>query len=82
MGRHFLASDETAYGAALVALEDQPQILYSSEGTWTPDDIATPDGAVNISGGARNRVGLRDSRFGNPSLVLTSEFIQNSVPGH
>src|SRR5437773_8174328 len=48
--RHFSADDENAYRVALVT-GDPPQVLYSSEGAWTAEDVATPDVSINISGG-------------------------------
>jgi len=48
--RHFSAHDENAYRVALVT-GDPPQVLYSSEGAWTAEDVATPDVSIIISGG-------------------------------
>jgi signal transduction histidine kinase len=47
--RHF-SHDETDYRVAIAAGTDHPEVLYSSQGQWTADDIANPDAAVYLFG--------------------------------
>jgi len=54
--RHFLTHDETAFRIAIVAQEN-PRVLYSSAGEWTPEDIATPDASANLFGSPRSQGG-------------------------
>src|SRR5712691_5473387 len=66
--RHFSANDETGYRVAIAAGADQPQILYSSQGHWTANDIATPDESVFLLGvPPRGNAGER--RGGGPRRV-------------
>jgi signal transduction histidine kinase len=52
--KHFSLHDETAYRIAIVGgREDLAKVLYSSAGEWKPEDIATPDAAVNLFGPPR-----------------------------
>jgi signal transduction histidine kinase len=47
--RHFSSHDKTAYRIAIVTPEeDPPQVLYSSQGEWKPEDINVPDAAVDL----------------------------------
>jgi signal transduction histidine kinase len=48
--RHFSSREETDYRVAIAAGADHPQILYSSQGQWTDEDIATPDASVFLFG--------------------------------
>jgi len=48
--RHFLSQDETDYRVAIAAGTDPPQILYSSQGQWTAEDIAKPDESIFLLG--------------------------------
>ena len=48
--RHFLQHDETDYRVAVVSGADHPRILYSSQGRWTAEDIASPDESVFLLG--------------------------------
>jgi signal transduction histidine kinase len=47
--KHLLV-DQTAYRAALVDLSHNPEVLYSSAGNWTAEDIRTADAAIHIFG--------------------------------
>ncbi|MBI2149715.1 MAG: HAMP domain-containing histidine kinase, partial [Acidobacteria bacterium] len=69
--RHFSAHDQTSYRIALVNTADQPQVLYSSEGEWTAEDIATPDASVNIFAPPGNGDRGRGGRGRGPSPFLT-----------
>jgi signal transduction histidine kinase len=48
--RHFSSHDETAYRVAIVNRSIPGRVLYSSAGTWTTQDLATPDGEVSLFG--------------------------------
>jgi len=52
MERYFSSRNETGYRVAIAAGADHPQILYSSEGEWTANDMATPDASVFLIGAA------------------------------
>src|SRR5205823_6548236 len=67
--KHFSSHDETAYRVAVARQGDQPMVLYSSAGEWTPEDIAMPDYSVSLfgtppppggGGGGPNRRGGRN----------------------
>lgn len=73
--RHFPARDDAAYRVALIATGRQPQILYSSEGTWTSEDIRTPDASISIFGGPPQPRNRRPPPFFGPGAL------QNTVPG-
>ena len=51
--RHFSSHDETAYRIAIVSQTDDAKVLYSSAGQWKLEDIAVPDAAIPLLGGAR-----------------------------
>jgi signal transduction histidine kinase len=52
--KHFSSHDQTAYRLAVVKRgKDDPKVLYSSAGEWTPEDIASPDKSVNLFGNPR-----------------------------
>ena len=46
--RHFSPHDQTAYRIAIIGQGDPPRVLYSSTGEWTTEDIAKPDGLVDL----------------------------------
>ena len=48
--RHFSSNNETGYRVAIAAGANHPQIVYSSQGEWTADDMATPDASVFLFG--------------------------------
>jgi signal transduction histidine kinase len=48
--KHFASREQMAYRIAILAQGDEPRVLYSSAGEWTPEDIAEPDAAVNLFG--------------------------------
>ncbi len=48
--RHFSSHDETEYRVAIAVGTDPPQILYSSQGQWTAEDIAKPDESAFLLG--------------------------------
>jgi signal transduction histidine kinase len=48
--RHFPANDQSGYRVAIVTGADQPQVLYSSQGRWMPEDLAAPDESVFLLG--------------------------------
>jgi signal transduction histidine kinase len=55
--KHFSSHDETAYRLAVVTQGVRPQVVYSSAGEWTAEDIATPDKEVSLLGGPRPAIG-------------------------
>jgi signal transduction histidine kinase len=75
--RHFLQHDETDYRIAIAAGRDHPQILYSSQGQWTDQDIATPDESVFLLG-TPPRPTPGDRRGGNPRARVPGPFIRNA----
>jgi signal transduction histidine kinase len=48
--KHFTTHDDAGYRIAVVSQGDTPRVLYSSEGEWKPEDLATPDLQVNVFG--------------------------------
>jgi signal transduction histidine kinase len=48
--RHFPRNDQGGYRVAIVTGTDQPQLLYSSEGHWTKEDMASPDESIFLLG--------------------------------
>src|ERR1051326_3342883 len=48
--RHFPTNDQTGYRVAIVTGTDQPQVVYSSQGRWTAEDLATPDQSAFLLG--------------------------------
>jgi signal transduction histidine kinase len=46
--KHFASHDATAYRIAIVVPGKAPNVLYSSAGQWTPEDLEVPDAAVNL----------------------------------
>jgi signal transduction histidine kinase len=48
--KHFSTHDDSGYRIAVVSQGDTPRVLYSSEGEWKPEDLATPDLQVNVFG--------------------------------
>jgi len=48
--KHFSTHDDSGYRIAVVSQGETPRVLYSSEGEWKPDDLATPDLQVNVFG--------------------------------
>ena len=74
--RHFLQHDETEYRVAIAAGTDHPEILYSSQGQWTADDIAKPDEGIFLLGTPRPNPGER--RGGNPRNRVPGPFIRNA----
>jgi signal transduction histidine kinase len=69
--KHFSSHDQTAYRVALVNTADQPQVLYSSEGPWTREDIAAPDASIAIFGGPQTGERRGGRGRGGPGPVLT-----------
>ena len=51
--KHFSSHDQTAFRIAIATEGDDPRVLYSSAGEWTPEDIAKPDGSVSLFGAPR-----------------------------
>ena len=51
--KHFSSHDQTAFRIAIATEGDDPRVLYSSAGEWTPEDIARPDGSVSLFGAPR-----------------------------
>ena len=74
--RHFLQHDETDYRVAVAAGVDHPQILYSSQGQWTDQDIASPDESVFLFG-MPPRPNQGERRGGNPRNRIPGPFIRN-----
>ncbi|PYS52771.1 MAG: hypothetical protein DMG13_15085 [Acidobacteria bacterium] len=77
--RHFSVQDQSAYRVALVT-GNPSQVLYSSEGTWTAEDIAKPDVSINIFGGPFEERGRPRGRGPGPPPRLGA-FFQSSVLG-
>jgi signal transduction histidine kinase len=48
--KHFSTRDDTVYRVAVATDTDEPRLLYSSAGEWTPEDIRMPDAAVPLFG--------------------------------
>src|SRR5262245_15965964 len=48
--KHFSHDNVSPYRIAVIS-GGQPQVLYSSEGIWAPDDIRKPDASLNLFGG-------------------------------
>src|SRR5437899_1677278 len=48
--RYFSSADKFGYRVAIAAGADHPQILYSSQGQWTANDMTTPDASVFLFG--------------------------------
>ncbi|HSU89196.1 MAG TPA: HAMP domain-containing sensor histidine kinase, partial [Terriglobia bacterium] len=74
--RHFSAHEETDYRVAIVA---GAQVLYSSQGQWTAEDITTPDASVSLlgapgpggrRGGGRNRGPGQFPRLGFQNVLI------------
>jgi signal transduction histidine kinase len=85
MQKHFSSHDQTEYRVALVNSGEQPQILYSSEGPWTAEDIATPDAAIAIfgnPGGGDRRGGRGRNSIAGPFLAPVRGGVgSNAIPG-
>jgi signal transduction histidine kinase len=79
--RHFLHANEMAYRVALVTDDDEPRILYSSDGTWTSTDIATPDASLLILGGPATPSARGSDSVEIPSIVRSAGFLPKAVPG-
>ena len=79
--RHFSTEEGPAYRIALVAA-DQSQVLYSSEGTWTPGDIATPDVSIDLLSGPP-QMGLEppDAARRGTFLFVNPGFTQTGISG-
>ena len=71
--KHFSANDDAAYRIALVNTADSRQVLYSSEGAWTPEDIDSPDASLNIFAGlpGERRSGRGRGAGPGPIPILT-----------
>jgi signal transduction histidine kinase len=68
--RHFSSHDQTAYRIAIVQQGNPPRVLYSSAGEWTSEDVARPDGSVNLFGTPRGpSFGGRGPRNSSPGLI-------------
>jgi signal transduction histidine kinase len=75
--RHFLQNEETEYRVAIAAGTDHPEILYSSQGQWTSQDIAKPDESVFLLG-TPPRPNPGERRGGNPRNRVPGPFIRNA----
>ncbi len=85
--KHFSAHDDAAYRMALLNTADSGRVLYSSEGAWSPEDISTPDAALNIFAGppgAERRGGRGRASGPGPMPFLTpmrSDAGEGSIAG-
>jgi signal transduction histidine kinase len=52
--RHFAGPDGLEYKLAVVATDDKPRVIYSSDAKFQPDDIGQFDSIMNIFGSSSN----------------------------
>ena len=64
--RHFSSPDKFGYRVAVAAGADHSQILYSSQGQWTANDMATPDVSVFLFGAPPPQPGEARRGSGRP----------------
>jgi len=92
--RYFSLHDETGYRVAIAAGIDQLQILYSSQGQWTAEDLAAPDASIFLFGApppprvdgrdgrdSRDNRDARDGRRGGGRNRGPGPFMRGALPG-
>jgi signal transduction histidine kinase len=75
-----LLHDQTAYRVALVDAGDNPGVLYSSEGSWTPDDIRSADATIHIFG-EPDRELRREVELSHAVVFPRPRFPKNAIHG-
>ena len=71
---HFGDHDSSVYRVGIVTGGARTEVLFSSDGTWSPDDIANPDAALNLIPSTQRRPGPPGPpRGGGPRLPPPAE---------